>query len=217
MRRLAALAALAAVLAGCLPELPQGKDPYLVTPPPAPTDIRKIPDMFALSMISGRQAQSVRMAAVDTGQVRTHGETVSSLKSFHANLRLDVPVFIIHHSSAGVILFGTGLSPDPARRPEHVLQFLEEKPFLYRQKRHQDLVTKLAMLGIRAQDVRWVVLSSLEPDQAGMADAFPDATVVVTREEWDWRKGRLEPGEKPGPLSPQVLGPRIKHLDLVDL
>lgn len=216
MRRALALAALAAALAGCLPELPEGKNPWLVAPPPPPTDIRKIPHTFALSMLSGRKADSVRMAAVDTGRISTHGETVSSMKSFHTSLKLSAPAFIIHHSSAGIVLFGTGISTDSARRPENLLQFIEEKPFSYSQKKHRDLVNKLTELGIRRADVKWVVLSSLEPDQAGMLDAFPEATVVVSRQEWEWRKSRRRVGERPGPLDPEAFEGRVK-LMLVDL
>ncbi|MBI5595606.1 MAG: MBL fold metallo-hydrolase [Elusimicrobia bacterium] len=208
---------LAAVLAsGCLPELPQGKNPWLVQAPPHPTDIRKIPHTFALSQIAGRRADSVRMEAVNTGTIRTHGETVSSMKSFHAKLKLDVPAFVIRHSSAGVILFGTGLSTDPARRPDSVLDMISQRPFSFKQKRGQDLLTQLAAINIAPSDVRWVVLSSLEPDQAGLLDAFPEATVVVSRREWEWRGERRAPGGAAGPFDPAALEGRLK-LSLVEL
>ncbi|MBI3297549.1 MAG: MBL fold metallo-hydrolase [Elusimicrobia bacterium] len=214
MRRALAAAALLAALAGCLPELPQGKNPWLVMPPPKPTDIRKIPHTFALSLLSGRGADSVRMSAVNTGTVRTHGETVSAMKSFHAKLKLDAPVFVIRHSSAGVVLFGTGLSSSSARRPESVLDVLQQRPFTFKQKRGQDIVSQLALQGIGVSEVRWVVVSALEPEQAGFLDAFPEATVVLSEREWDWRKGRQK--SPPAPLDPAAFEGRIK-LKLVDL
>ncbi len=217
MRRAAAALALGAALAGCLPELPEGKkNMWAVTPPPSPTDIRVIQHTFALSLINNRRADSVTMAALNTGLVKTRGETVSSMKSWHTELKLDAPVFLVKHSSAGLILFGTGLSPDPARRPSNPLALLEQRPYSYRQKRGQDLKTQLAGLGFAPRDVRWVVLSSLEPEQAGFLDAFPEATVVVSAREWEWRKGLRKPGEKAGPLDPHDLEGEFK-LKLVDL
>jgi len=212
---------LCALAAGCLPELPEGKkNLWAVTPPKAPTDIRKIPHTFSLSLTSGRRADSVRMDALATGQVRTRGETVSSMKSWHAKLKLDAPAFVIRHSSAGVVLFGTGLSPDPARRPDDVRSVIEQRPWTYARKKGQDAVSQLAALGIGVEDVRWVVLSTLEPEQAGMVESFPEATVVVSRREWEWRQGRLKPGDKGWPLSPEaleaVLGPRLRLVDLSD-
>lgn len=206
----------AALLAGCLPELPQGKNPWLVQAPPSPTDIRRIPHTFAISQITGRHADSVRMEAVNTGTIRTHGETVSSMKSFHTKLRLDAPAFVIRHSSAGVVLFGTGLSTDPARRPDSVFDMLQQRPYSYKQKRGQDLISQLAGINIAPSDVRWVVLSSLEPDQAGLVDAFPEATVVVSRREWEWRRERRGPAEASGPLDPAALEGRL-NLRLVEL
>lgn len=206
----------AALLCGCLPELPQGKNPWLVQAPPSPTDIRRIPHTFAIAQITGRRADSVRMEAVNTGTVRTHGETVSSMKSFHTRLKLDAPAFVIRHSSAGVILFGTGLSPDPSRRPDSVFDRIQQRPFSYQQKRGQDLVSQLAAVNIAPSDVRWVVLSSLEPDQAGLIDAFPQATVVVSRREWEWRRERSRPGETGGPFDLAALEGRL-NLRLVEL
>lgn len=213
MRRALAAAALLAALAGCLPELPQGKNPWLVKAPPPPSDIRKIPHTFSLSLVSARRTESVRMSAFNTGSISTHGETVSAMKSFHAKLKLDAPVFLIQHSSRGVVLFGTGLSTDAARRPESVLDVLSQRPFTFKQKRGQDILGQLAAQGIGASDVRWVVLSSLEPEQAGFIDAFPEATVVIAEREWEWRKNKRA---QPGPLDPGRFEGRIK-LQLVDL
>lgn len=217
----AALFLAVALLAGCLPELPEGKkNMWAVKPPKAPTDIRKIPHTFSLALTSGRRADSVRLDALATGQVRTRGETVSSMKSWHAKLKLDAPAFVVRHSSAGVVLFGTGLSPDAGRRPDNYLSVLEQRPWTYSRKKGQDAVSQLASMGIGVEDVRWVVLSSLEPEQVGMVDAFPEATVVVSRREWEWRKGRMKPTDKAWPLSPEsleaALGARLQLVDLSD-
>lgn len=214
MLRLSALPLLAALLAGCLPELPQ-KSPYLVEPPPPPTDIREVPHTFALGMISGRKARGVSMEVFNTGIVRVRGEAVSAMKSYHAKLRLPVPAFLIRHSEAGLILVGTGLSPDKARRPESALAAITPYSFRYRQRRGRDIVSRLKAAGVDPALVGLVVLTHWGPETAGMADAFPGAEVVVSRAEWDWRKAREAEGA-PGPLPPSDFEKRLK-LRFVDV
>lgn len=213
-RRPVLLLTLAALLAGCLPELPQ-RNPHLVEPPPPPADIRDVPHTFALGLISNRKARSVSMEVFRTGIVRVRGEAVSSMKSYHAKLRLPVPVFLIRHGDAGLILVGTGLSPEKARRPESPLAALSPHSFRYRQRRGRDIVSRLRAAGIDPGEVRLVVLTHWGPETAGMADAFPEAEVVVSRAEWEWRKAREAEGS-PGPLPPSNLEKRIK-LKLVDV
>ncbi|MFA5140172.1 MAG: MBL fold metallo-hydrolase [Elusimicrobiota bacterium] len=216
-------AVLAVLSAGCLPELPQ-KSPYLVAAPALPAGIREIPHTFALSMISGRRPRSVTLRVFNTGQARTRGEWVSSLKSFHSKLNLDVPAFLIKHSDAGYILFDTGLDPVegnkslglydvvvPLAPPEVRL-----KPrFTHKQKKGQDLVSQLKAAGIPPTDIRWVVLSRLDPEAAGMAMSFSSATFVVSRKEWEWRKSLAEEKKRPMILPvPLEEAGRVKLVDL---
>lgn len=214
-RRFFGLVLCAALLAGCLPEIPQ-KNPYLLEPPPPPSGIRRIPHTFALSMLSGRKAKRVSLRVYNTGYVRTRGEGVSALKSYHAKIKLDIPVFAVIHSSRGAVLFDTGLSPERDRRPGGILDVVSRYKFRYKRKRRQDIVSQLRADGIDPDDVRWVIASHLDRDAAGMIDAFPNAEVVVSRMEWEWRADRTREGLEPSLLSPQWLKPRVRE-KLVDL
>jgi glyoxylase-like metal-dependent hydrolase (beta-lactamase superfamily II) len=218
MGRGSVLAVLCAVSAGCLPELSQ-RNPYLVQPPPEPAGIRLVPHTFALGMISGRKADSVRMRVFTAGAIRTHGEGVSALKSYHAKISLDIPAFLIQHSSKGYVLFETGISPKDvgirgslARLEQVVFPY----SFLYRQRKGQDIFSQLRGCGIDPRDVHWVILSRLDPETAGMADAFPAAEVVISRREWEWRSANTRAGGPPDRLSPEALGTRVR-VKLVDL
>ncbi|MFH1723802.1 MAG: hypothetical protein ABII00_04170 [Elusimicrobiota bacterium] len=215
MRARPLAAVLAVLVAGCLPEIPQ-KNPHLLEPPPPPGGIRDLPHTFALGLITGREAGSVTMRVFNTGTIRTRGEAVSALKSYHAKIELDVPVFLIRHSAQGLVLFGTGLSSDAGRRPRSVLDAVRPYAFRYKQKKGRDIVSRLRAGGTAPEDIRWVVVPNLEPDSAGMVDAFPAATVVVSRREWEWRKARVSGGAPPDPLSPASLEGRLR-LRLVDL
>ncbi|MFA5112419.1 MAG: MBL fold metallo-hydrolase [Desulfobaccales bacterium] len=204
---------LAASLCACLPELPQ-RDPYLVKPPPAPAGIRLIPHTFALSMISGRKVSGLTLEAFRTGTARTRGEAVSSLKSYHAKVRLDVPAFLIRHPKQGPVLFDTGLGPEEGR-PESLLDKVSPYAFLYRQRKGRDVVSQLKAAGVEARDVRWVILSRLDHETVGMVMEFSSATVVVSRREWEScsaREGRDRPCP-PGIAGLEGTG-RLRLIDL---
>lgn len=219
--RLAGLALLAA-LAGCLPELPQPELFLVKEPPPAPSNIRRIPLSFAVEMIGQRAAKSVTLEAFNTGTLRARGEGVSSLKSYQSKLDLPVPAFLIRHSSRGLVLFGTGLSPERERRPDNELLsaalFLasSDYSFRYKQRRKQDLVRSLVRAGVDPEEVGTVIVPYWGPETAGMVDAFPKARVLVNRREWEWRSGLERGGREPGPLDPARFGDKLA-LELVDL
>ena len=216
-------AVLAVCSLGCLPELPQ-RNPYLVAPPAAPAGIREIPHTFALNMISGRRPKSLTLRVFNTGLARTRGEWVSSLKSFHSKLNLDVPAFLIKHSDAGYVLFDTGLDPLEGNRPLGLYDVVVPlappevrlKPrFTHKQRKGQDLVSQLKAAGIPLADIHWVVLSRLDGEAAGMALSFSSATLVVSRKEWEWRKSMAEEKKQPMllPASLEETG-RLKLVDL---
>jgi len=213
--RLVAALAFCVIAAGCLPELPGPKNPELVKPPPPPTDIRKTPHTFALGLITNRRVRTLSLEVFNTGRIRTRGEVVSALKSYHAKVRLDIPVFLVRHPEQGILLFGTGLSPDRARWEQHAWDPLLPKSFVYGQKKGSDIVAQLAAAGISSATVRWVILPFLSPETAGMVDAFPEAAVAVSEREWEWARSRQKPGVEQ-PLSPEVLEGDIR-LKLQDI
>jgi N-acyl homoserine lactone hydrolase len=203
----------ALLLAGCLPELPE-RDPYLLKAPPPPQGIREIPHTFALGLISGRNARSVTLEAFNTGQVRVRGEAVSSMKSYGSKIKMAAPAFLVRHSSAGLILIGTGLGTKE-RRPrkdlENVVRYLAsiDYGFKYKQKRKKDLVTQLVRKGVDPADVGHVIIPFWSPESVGNIDAFPNAKIVINRPEWEWRRG-LREGKEPRPLDPQNFDGKIK-------
>ncbi|MBI4422830.1 MAG: MBL fold metallo-hydrolase, partial [Elusimicrobia bacterium] len=75
---------------------------------------------------------------------------------------------------------------------------------------------QLARDGVAAEDVRWIVLSHLHADHAADLAAFPKATVIVSKREWEDQKRRA--AAKPGPkeFDPAAWEPRLR-LRLVDL
>ena len=57
-----------------------------------------------------------------------------------------------------------------------------------------DYVTnKLAAIGVRPADIRYLVCTHLDPDHAGGHDNFPDAELVVQREQYEAAQAEVHP------------------------
>ncbi len=209
---------LAGLAAGCLPELPyqETKNLALLTPPAAPSGIRKIPLSFPVEIVNSRRVKSMRMEVFRAGGIKVRGEAVSSLKSYHSKIELDVPVFLIRHSSAGLMLVGTGLSPKKQRRRENLLDAFLPYAFKYRLKRKEDIVTQLARSGVAVDEIKWIFLPYLDIDTAGMLEAFPEATVVASRAEWEYRRSMESAVKSSNFLDPSVLEKTAK-MQLADV
>ena len=63
----------------------------------------------------------------------------------------------------------------------------------------RDILTRLAGRGVKAEDVRWVILPDLAPEWAGRAGAFPNATVVVSASAWVNQRRRALERDMPDP------------------
>lgn len=96
---------------------------------------------------------------------------------------VEVPtlMFLIEHRE-GLVLFETGLHPALAVNPEAHwgARALERKP---RMRPEQAVAQQLERIGVRSNDVRYVVLSCLLPDHAGGMQAFPTARFIVQFQE----------------------------------
>ncbi|MFC4249720.1 N-acyl homoserine lactonase family protein [Natribaculum luteum] len=96
------------------------------------------------------------------------------------------PCYLLEHPD-GLVLFDTGISREMAADPEsygpngapHMVDFLETLDL----EVGQSPTDHLHALGYEPEDVDYVVLSHLHTDHAGNVDSFPDAEVVVQKEE----------------------------------
>ena len=85
--------------------------------------------------------------------------------------------FLIRHPKEGAILFGAGLPEDLGGLGAKRVKGSALSPFTVAEGR--DIVSQLEARGVKAEDVRWVILPDLAPEWAGRAGAFPNATVIV--------------------------------------
>jgi N-acyl homoserine lactone hydrolase len=94
-----------------------------------------------------------------------------------------VPVFLVHHPTAGVILIDTGLHPSVARNPRDNLGRFSGRH--YTLDEGADVASQLRERGLTAAEVDIVVLTHLHEDHASAIEAFPDAQFVVSATEWE--------------------------------
>jgi N-acyl homoserine lactone hydrolase len=88
----------------------------------------------------------------------------------------------------GNILFDTGLHPVHADRPDATFG---PQPSMTVAMEHADaVVSRLAAIGVKPDDVNIVVNSHLHFDHAGNNGAFPNATFVVQGEHLAFAKGK---------------------------
>lgn len=148
----------------------------------------RVPFAQGLDEVAGELTQAARipmpstpvaMRMLNTGWVRARGWLVGEGQ---ASVRLPVLCGLVEHPTRGWGLIDTGYSP-------RFLSATSRFPYsLYRRftpatiRPEDSVAAQLRSAGIGADDIRWIVLTHLDPDHsAGVAD-FPDATVYVAHD-----------------------------------
>lgn len=102
---------------------------------------------------------------------------------------VDCPVWsALLRTPEGTIVFDTGLHPVHVTRPEAT--FGRSDTMTITMTAEDAIVSRLAALGVKPEDVAIVVNSHLHFDHAGNNRAFPNATFVVQAEHLTFAKGK---------------------------
>ena len=213
MRRAAAAAAVfVSALIGCA-EI--GLDPNGAPPPPAPRPVlraeREPSATFGASLIANRRVDGVTLEVLVVGEGRVRGNLLSELKSPEARLKPPVLAVLIRHPKEGAVLFGAGLPEDLGGLGAKRVKGAALSPFTVAAGR--DIVSQLEARGVKAEDVRWIILPDLAPEWAGRAGSFPNATVVVSSQAWSSPRRRALEADLPDPRA-FVPEERLKLVDL---
>lgn len=206
--RAALLAAL--LVAGCA-EI--GLVPNGVPAPPPPRPVLRDPltpsVTFSAGLIAHRKVDGLRVKVFVVGEGQVRGSYLSELKSPDAHLKPPVMVVMVQHPQQGVILFGSGLPEDLGGLGGKV-KGAALSPF--RVKPGGDILSQLAGQAIKPEDVKWVVLPDLAPEWAGRAGVFPNATVLVSAQNWFNPKRKELEADLPDPRA-FVPEERLKIID----
>jgi hypothetical protein len=182
-------AALAVLLYGCA-EI--GLEPGGLPPPSPPRPplraARVAPATFGASLIARRKVDGVRVEIFVMGEGQIRGNLLSELKSPEARLTPPLMVVLIRHPKEGALLFGAGLPEDMGGKQ---IKGSALSPFKVAPGR--GILARLAVQGVKPEDVKAVILPDLAPEWAGSAGAFPNAIIALSAQAWiDPKRRALE-------------------------
>lgn len=95
-----------------------------------------------------------------------------------------VPAFLVDHPGAGPILVDCGLHASVPGDPRDNLGRLGAALYDIRMEPEQAVPAQLEALGVDPLGVKVVVMTHLHYDHASGVSQFPEATFVVSRDEW---------------------------------
>lgn len=95
-----------------------------------------------------------------------------------------VPFFLIQYNNKN-ILFDTGNALEVAKYPQKHWGDMTSS-YLPIMKEEQYVVNQLKTLGIKPENVDYVILSHLHLDHAGGVGDFPNATYITHKKEFEW-------------------------------
>lgn len=152
-----------------------------------------------LPLPGGREGATVRFHPLMTGEMpgapewfEFSGGRRNKLRAYGIGvsrddfLRLPVPAFLVEHPGVGVILIDTGLHPSVAVDPKQ--NFGRLLGWNYRglkMNSQQAVPAQLRARGFDAADVKFVLMTHMHVDHASAISEFPDATFVLSKQEWD--------------------------------
>ena len=156
------------------------------------------PQPARLPLPGGREGATVRLQPLLTATVALPGPAVrresGRLAKLHAGgflvprerwVRVPIPAFLVEHPGAGPLLVDTGFHASVASAPRESLGRL--LPRVYRDiemTAAQAVPDQLRALGVDPAAIRVVVMTHLHADHASGVQEFPQATFVVSAEEW---------------------------------
>lgn len=101
-------------------------------------------------------------------------------------VRVPAPAFLVEHPGVGPLLIDTGLHPsvgvDPKQNFGRILGSFARG---IKMAPEQAVAAQLRARSLDAADIRGVLMTHMHPDHASAISEFPDATFVLSKQEWD--------------------------------
>ena len=143
----------------------------------------------------GQDGATVRVRPINTGYILGPQElmamTGGRLKAFRSIrspreewLKVPVPVFLLEHPGAGLILVDTGLHASVAVDPKQNMGGLIGRLYRFEMEPEQTAAAQLRARGIEARDIKLVVMTHMHMDHASAISDFTEATYVLGEGEW---------------------------------
>jgi glyoxylase-like metal-dependent hydrolase (beta-lactamase superfamily II) len=149
----------------------------------------------------GREGATVRVHPINTGYIlgpeelmAMTGGRVKALRSVRSAregwLKIPVPVFLLEHPGAGLILVDTGLHASVSVDPKQNFGRLLGRIYNVEMDPEQTAAAQLRARGIEAGDVKLALMTHMHMDHASAISDFTEATYVLGEGEWGAFSGR---------------------------
>jgi glyoxylase-like metal-dependent hydrolase (beta-lactamase superfamily II) len=167
---------------------------------PEPLRIPRIPPELSNWDASLRGPRGLRLHVFTTGSLHPPGALLGG--SWLERVTLEVPVYLLEHPRAGLVLIGTGLSGELVESPEKHLGWFLAAGLEPKAARGQDIAAQLHGAGFAPERVHRVILPDLRFPQTGSVGRFRNAEVVVAEAERAWALGATSrDGVRPADLA----------------
>ena len=120
----------------------------------------------------------------DSGILRTDKSLITMGRDIGTVFDIPVPFFLIQHPK-GNLLYDTGTAKELAvdARKHWGAAVDAYEPIMTKE---QYCVEQLAAIGVKPEDIKYIVMSHLHLDHAGGVKDFPNAKILVQRTEMQW-------------------------------
>lgn len=127
----------------------------------------------------------MRLYFFSGGSLRCDKSLVTMGRGMGQTIEMPVPFFLIQHPK-GNLLYDTGMAKEIAVDSAKHWGRVANKAYKPMMDRGQYCTNQLEQIGVKAEDVRYVVMSHLHSDHAGGVMDFPNAKIFVQRDEMAW-------------------------------
>jgi N-acyl homoserine lactone hydrolase len=126
------------------------------------------------------QAQDIKLYAFSSGALTIGKGILQNLAPVEPQIQVPVGFFVVRHPK-GNVLFDTGNNDKIIKDPSYWGQFFKDlKPV---NTPDVAIDVQLEKIGLKPDDIKYVVASHLHLDHGGNVDKFPNSTIVVQRDE----------------------------------
>jgi N-acyl homoserine lactone hydrolase len=149
----------------------------------------------------GQEGATVRVHPINTGYIVGPEEVMAmtggkfkALRSLRSPregwLKVPVPVFLLEHPGAGLILVDTGLHASVSVDPKQNMGGVIGRFYSFEMEPEQTAAAQLRKRGFDPADVKLVVMTHMHMDHASAISDFTEATYVLGEDEWAAFNGR---------------------------
>jgi len=129
-------------------------------------------------------SSKIQLYFFECGTLKCEKHLITMNRGIGEPFEIPVPFFLIKHPKAN-ILFDLGNALPVAKNPEQHWGDVVNAYFPVMTE-EQYVVNQLKNVGVKPEDIDYVVLSHLHLDHAGAVGEFPNATYIAQREELKW-------------------------------